>query len=70
MTDVGRATPVLRAIRTGRVRHDRQARESTQLEAVLDPARFAPSAGSHHLHHVVATTDPPTLRVLRMVSPA
>lgn len=70
MTDVGRATPCSAPSGPGRVRHDRQARDSTQLEAVLDPARFAPSAGSHHLHHVVATTDPPTLRVLRMVSPA
>ena len=43
--------------------------ERGQLEAVLDAARFAPSAGNRHLHRFVATTDPPTLRVLRMVSP-
>ena len=40
-----------------------------QVETVLDAARWAPTAGNRHLQRFVATTDPPTLRVLRMVSP-
>lgn len=71
MTDIDRVNPTLRAIRTRRVVRAMtdQPVDRTQLEAVLDAARFAPSAGNRHLHRFVATTDPPTLRVLRMVSP-
>ncbi|MFR9805941.1 nitroreductase family protein [Pseudonocardia sp. RS010] len=39
------------------------------LEAVLDAGRWAPTAGNRHLQRFVATDDPVTLRVLRMVSP-
>jgi nitroreductase len=39
------------------------------LEAVLDAGRWAPTAGNRHLQRFVATDDPATLRVLRMVSP-
>ena len=40
-----------------------------QVETILDAARWAPTAGNRHLQRYVATTDPGTLRVLRMVSP-
>nr|WP_275404143.1 nitroreductase family protein [Pseudonocardia acidicola] len=65
------ANPVLRAIRTRRVVRAMtdQPVERTQLEAVLDAARYAPSAGNRHLHRFVVTDDPAILRVLRMVSP-
>jgi len=43
------------------------ARES--LEAILDAARWAPTAGNRHIQRFVATQDPAILRVLRMVSP-
>jgi nitroreductase len=39
------------------------------LEAILDAGRWAPTAGNRHLQRFVATDDPGTLRVLRMVSP-
>jgi nitroreductase len=38
-------------------------------EAVLDAARWAPTAGNRHLQRYVATDDPGTLRALRAVSP-
>lgn len=71
MTDNEGGNPTLQAIRTRRVVRAMtdQPVDRTQLEAVLDAARFAPSAGNRHLHRVVATADPATLRVLRMVSP-
>jgi nitroreductase len=63
--------PVLAAIRTRRV-----VRALTQepvaratLESILDAGRWAPTAGNRHLQQFVATDDPSTLRVLRMVSP-
>ena len=40
-----------------------------ELEAVLEAARWAPSAGNRRLHRFVAVQDPRTLRVLRMVAP-
>jgi nitroreductase len=63
--------PVLAAIRSRRV-----VRAMTEepvgrdtVEAVLDASRWAPTAGNRHLQRFVATVDPGTLRVLRMVSP-
>ncbi len=65
------AAAVLTAIRTRRVvramTDEPVARES--LETVLDAARWAPTAGNRHLQRFVATDDPATLRVLRMVAP-
>ena len=65
------ADPVLEAIRRRRV-----VRAMTdehiprdRLEAILDAARWTPTAGNRHLQRFVATTDPGVLRVLRMVSP-
>jgi nitroreductase len=62
---------VLAAIRSRRVvrvmADEPVAREA--LEAVLDAGRWAPTAGNRHLQRFVATDDPTTLRVLRMVSP-
>ena len=43
--------------------------ERTQLEAILEAARWAPNAGNRHLHRFVVVQDPLTLRVLRMVAP-
>ena len=43
--------------------------DPAQLEAVLDAARLAPTAGNRHLQRFAVTTDPGVLRVLRMVSP-
>jgi nitroreductase len=58
------------------IRHRRVARAMTDqpveqghLEAILDAARWAPTAGNRHLQRFVVTTHPGTLRVLRMVSP-
>ena len=63
--------PVLDAIHRRRVTRamtdEPVARE--QVETILDAARWAPTAGNRHLQRFVATTDPGTLRVLRMVSP-
>ncbi|MCD2191999.1 nitroreductase family protein [Actinomycetospora endophytica] len=63
--------PVLDAIRRRRVTRSMTdepvARE--QIETILEAARWAPTAGNRHLQRFVATTDPATLRVLRMVSP-
>lgn len=62
---------MLAAIRSRRVvramTDEPVARED--LETVLDAGRWAPTAGNRHLQRFVATDDPPTLRVLRMVSP-
>src|SRR5689334_17581412 len=62
---------VLAAIRSRRVVRAMSDRpvERAQLEAVLDAARWAPTAGNRHLQRFTATDDPTTLRVLRMVSP-
>ena len=43
--------------------------ERPLLEAVLEAARWAPSAGNRRLHRFVAVENPATLAVLRMVSP-
>jgi len=62
---------VLEAIRTRRVARaltDAPV-ERAQVEAVLEAARWAPSAGNRRLHRFVAVQDPVTLRLLRMVSP-
>jgi len=62
---------VLAAIRSRRVVRSMTAepvRRDT-LEAVLDAARWAPTAGNRHLQRFVVTDDPATLRVLRAVSP-
>lgn len=63
--------PVLEAIRTRRVARaltaDPVARP--ELEAVLEAARWAPSAGNRRLHRFVAIENPVALRVLRMVAP-
>lgn len=68
-TDV--ADPVLEAIRRRRVVRAMtdQPIPRDRLEAILDAARWAPTAGNRHLQRFVATTDPGVLRVLRMVSP-
>jgi nitroreductase len=63
--------PVLAAIRSRRVvralTEEPVARAT--LESILDAGRWAPTAGNRHLQRFVATDDPRTLRVLRMVSP-
>jgi nitroreductase len=63
--------PVLEAIRTRRVTRGMTNAPIArpELEAVLEAARWAPSAGNRRLHRFVAVEDPVTLRVLRMVSP-
>jgi nitroreductase len=43
--------------------------DRASVETILDAGRWAPTAGNRHLQRFVATTDPGTLRVLRMVSP-
>jgi nitroreductase len=62
---------VLDAIRRRRVARAMtdQPVERGHLEAILDAARWAPTAGNRHLQRFVVTTHPGTLRVLRMVSP-
>jgi nitroreductase len=66
-----RGAAVLAAIRSRRVVRamttEPVGREA--LETILDAARWAPTAGNRHLQRFVATDDPPTLRVLRAVSP-
>ena len=68
-TDV--AAAVLATIRSRRVVRalTDEPVDPAQLEAVLDAARWAPTAGNRHLQRFAATTDPRVLRVLRMVSP-
>ena len=65
------AAAVLAAIRGRRVVRalTDEPVDTAQLEAVLDAARWAPTAGNRHLQRFVATVDPRVLRVLRMVSP-
>jgi nitroreductase len=62
---------VLDAIRSRRVTRAMTEQPVTRadVEAILDAARWAPTAGNRHLQRFVATTHPGTLRVLRMVSP-
>ncbi len=63
--------PVLDAIHRRRVVRAMtdQPVERDKVEAILDAARWAPTAGNRHLQRFVATTHPGTVRVLRMVSP-
>jgi nitroreductase len=62
---------VLEAIRTRRIARtliDRPI-DRAALEAVLEAARWAPSAGNRRLHRFVAIQDPLTSKLLRMVTP-
>jgi nitroreductase len=63
--------PVLEAIRGRRVARalTDEPVDRAEVETILDAARWAPTAGNRHLQRFVATVDPGTLRVLRMVSP-
>lgn len=63
--------PVLAAIRSRRVVRvmTDEPVDRASVETVLDAGRWAPTAGNRHIQRFVATTDPGTLRVLRMVSP-
>jgi nitroreductase len=62
---------VLAAIRTRRIARGMTGEPVARadLEAVLEAARWAPSAGNRRLHRFVAVQDPLTLRLLRMVAP-
>jgi nitroreductase len=62
---------VLEAIRTRRVVRSMSSEpvDRSVLEAVLDAARWAPTAGNRHLQRFAVTDDPGVLRVLRAVSP-
>jgi nitroreductase len=60
--EVIRTRRVVRAMSDDPVPRDR-------LEHILDAAAHAPSAGNRRLHRFVVVDDPPTLRVIRMVSP-
>jgi nitroreductase len=62
---------VLDAIRSRRVARalGGDPLDRTDVEAILDAARWAPTAGNRHLQRFVATDDAGTLRALRMVSP-
>jgi nitroreductase len=63
--------PVLDAIRTRRMVRalTGEPLARSELEEVLKAARSAPSAGNRRLHRFIAVQAPPTLKVLRMVSP-
>jgi nitroreductase len=63
--------PVLDAIRSRRVVRvmTDEPVDRASVETVLDAGRWAPTAGNRHIQRFMATTDPGTLRVLRMVSP-
>jgi nitroreductase len=65
------SNPVIEAIRSRRVVRALGADplDRTSIEAILDAARWAPTAGNRHLQRFVASDDPGTLRALRMVSP-
>ncbi len=66
-----RGAAVLEAIRSRRVVRAMTAEpvDRETLEAVLDAARWAPTAGNRHLQRFVVTDDAGVLRVLRAVSP-
>jgi nitroreductase len=66
-----RSDPVLAAIRSRRVTRAMTPEpvERGRLEAVLDAARWAPTAGNRHLQRYVVSDHLGTLRALRMVSP-
>src|SRR5690242_18840680 len=63
--------PVLEAIRTRRAVRavTDEPLDRSDVEAVLDAARWAPTAGNRHLQRFVVVEDPGPLRALRMVSP-
>ena len=63
--------PVIVSIRSRRVVRavTDQPLDRASIEAVLDAARWAPTAGNRHLQRYVVTDHPGTLRALRMVSP-
>jgi nitroreductase len=63
--------PVLQAIRSRRVVRavTDEPLDRAPVEAILDSARWAPTAGNRHLQRFVLTDDPGTVRALRMVSP-
>ena len=63
--------PVLAAIRSRRVVRalGPDPVDRTDLESILDAARWAPTAGNRHLQRFVVSDHPGTLRALRMVSP-
>ena len=65
------SNPVIQAIRSRRVVRalTDEPLDRAAIEAVLDAARWAPTAGNRHLQRFVVTDDPGTLRALRMVSP-
>jgi nitroreductase len=71
VTAAGDGAAVLAAIRSRRVVRalTDEPVAPAQLEAVLDAARWAPTAGNRHLQRFAATIDPRVLQVLRMVSP-
>src|SRR5215471_15686635 len=62
---------VLQAIQTRRVvRHmTAEAIAHAQIVAILQAARWAPSAGNRRLQRFVAIERPETVRLLRMVAP-
>jgi nitroreductase len=63
--------PVLEAIRTRRMARALTGEPiaHSELEEILEAARWAPSAGNRRLHRFIAIQDPMTLKLLRMVSP-
>ena len=63
--------PVLEAISTRRVVRAVTDEPLTRepLEAILEAARWAPTAGNRHLQRYVVVEHPGTLRALRMVAP-
>jgi nitroreductase len=65
------AGPVIDAIRSRRVvrAFTDQPLDRSAIEAVLDAARWAPTAGNRHLQRYIATDDRGTIRALRMVAP-
>jgi nitroreductase len=65
------SNPVIQAIHSRRVVRalSDEPVDRVTLEAILDAARWAPTAGNRHLQRFVVTDDAGTLRALRMVSP-
>lgn len=69
--DVTARDAVLATIRTRRVVRELgpEPVPEKSLIAVLDAARWAPSAGNRRPHRFVAVRDPAIVRALRAVSP-
>jgi len=65
------AAVVLQAIRSRRVVRavTDEPLDRSAVEALLEAARWAPTAGNRHLQRYVVTDHPGTVRALRMVSP-